>query len=103
MSRGSRMQTMRMASGKSAAASSSVEYEVWVLQDKRARLRACGDVGDVPLGKGAKEGQKAIVRRIEEARLVAELLGPLIGGEDVGEDVRFRQIRRAKGIRQQRL
>ena len=55
------------------------------------------------LGKGAKEGQKAIVRRIEEARFVAKFLGPLIGSENVGEDVRFRQNRRANGVRQQRL
>ena len=33
--------------------------EVWVLQDERAGLRAGGDVGNMPLGKGAKERQKA--------------------------------------------
>ena len=60
-------------------------------------------VGNVALGKSSKEPAKVVVGGIEVACLVAELLGPFVGGEDVGEDVRFRQIRRSKSTRQQRL
>ena len=40
---------------------------------------------------------------IEITRFVTEFLGPLIGGENVGEDMCFRQIWRLKRIHQQRL
>ena len=104
MSRGSRMQTMRTERGNKCLSFVQHLNKVGVLQDEGGgRFGLCHDVRDVTLGKRLKEGAEIVVGRIEIARLVAELLGPLIGGEDVGQDVRFRQVGRLKRIHQQRL
>src|SRR4029079_864353 len=78
--------------------------EVWILQHEcRLGFGARCNVGDVALGERLKEREKVVVGNIEVAGLVAELFGSFVGGENVGKDVRFRQIRALEGARQQRL